>query len=338
MPADFSVISKIAISKLSGMKPKGWDTDARKLFESVSRESFPDVDSETLEAAWREGMAHMRENYKDEWDAYTRHAKRPHEANAVPWDRVTLVKGQADGDTFELYFDVDGKPCVIECTDAQLLDPAFIQRKLVMYTQKDVNCPYLGKKQVEAWRRNIVIPWLTSSAFTNIARETISDAVEALIREYCSDTVTAETGPEVWLQLKRPIVERQSVYVPFSGLQDFIAKRSGNDPSKKAVKNTLSRMGFVVVKKGKSRLRFHSLPLTDLYEENVDPGEAGSGEVDSDRTGSEPETPKRRDSVLDELRAQERDRSETESGERSSTSETSGTTPDVPDDPFPALS
>lgn len=335
---DLGVLSKIAISKLNSIKPKGWDTDARELFDSVVTHSHPDVDKDVIEGAWRDGLAYMRENHKDEWDVYVKAAKRPQDAAAIPWDKVTLTKGQADGDSFELYFDVDGLTCVIECTDVQLLDPAFIQRKLVMYTRKDVNCPYLGKKQLEAWRRNVVLPWLKSDVFKHVERETMAQVVESLIREYCGDTVAAETGPEVWQQLKRSVLDKGVVYVPFSGLQEFIGRRAGSDPTKKTIKNSLARLGFNVVKKGKSALRFHSINASEIYEEDANPGEAWGGEIDTHRADGGTDTPSGRTGILDQLRAEERDGFETESGERPATPETPSGPPDVPDDPFAPVS
>lgn len=315
MSAELGVITKIAITKLTAIKPKAWDTDARELFESVIKHSHPEASKDVTEAAWREGMAHMRDNFKDEWDVYVKHAKRPQDAAATPWDKVQLVKGQADGDTFELYFDVDGMPCVIECTDVQLLDPSFIQRKLVMYTRKDVAVPFMGKKQLEAWRRNVVLPWLKSDAFRHIERETLASIVESLVREYCADTVASETGPEVWQQLKRAVLDKGIIYVPFSGLQDFIGRRAGSDPTKKTIKNTLARLGFNQVKKGKSALRFHSISATSIYEEKTDPGEAWGGEVNTDRPDGGGDAAGGRDSVIDLIREKERDRPAPESGE-----------------------
>lgn len=315
MSADLGVLTKIAISKLTGTKPKGWNTDARELFDSTVVHSHPDTPKDIIEAAWRDGMAHMRDNFKDEWDIYVKSVGRPQDANATSWDKVILLKGHADGDSFELHFDVDGEKCVIECTDAQLLDPGFIQRKLIMYTRKDVSCPYLGKKQLEAWRRNVVIPWLKSAAFQLIERETMSQNVENLVREYCADTIDAATGPDVWLQGKRAVHDAGFVYVPFPGLQDFIGKRSSNDPTKRTVKHTLSRLGFSVVMKGKSRLRFHCIATDKIYEK-TDPSETGRGQIDADSSNSGEDSTSGRDSVLDFIRAQERERPETESGER----------------------
>lgn len=344
---EHSVLLKTAIGKLTGAKPKAWDTDARDLFNATARTMQPDVSDATLEATWRDAMAHMRDNARDEWDQYARLTKRS-DMVGVGWDKVRLVKGQADGDSFELIFDVDGEPCVIECTDVQLLDPSFIQRKLVMYTRKDVSCPYLGKKQLEAWRRNVVLPWLKSDAFKHVERETMTSTVESLVREFCSDTVAAETGPEVWLQMKRPVLEAENVYAPFPGLQDFIARRAGNDATKKMIKNTLARLGFVVTKKGKMRLRFHSILVKELYEddslteatyddETSHTREAGGGEVNEDRAGSQPRADERRNSILDQLRSEERDGLEAEGGHGPATPEAPGGASDLPDDPFTVI-
>lgn len=337
MPSvDRSILTKIAVNKLEGARPKNWDTDARELYDAIVKASHPNAEADTINASWRDAMAYMRDNHKDDWDAYAKHKKRPEDLSATPWEKVKLVKGQADGDTFELFFEVDGLKCVIECSDIQLLDPTYIQRKLVMYTRKDVICPYLGKKQLEAWRRDVVLPWLTSDAFKHIERETIANVVEGLIEEFCTDTLASETGPEVWMQLKRAVSDQGVVYVPFPGLQDFIRRRAGDDPTKRTIKNTLSRLGFTVAMKGKNRLRFHSIPIAKLYEK-TDSGETGGGEVNADRPDSTEHPVNGRDGIFNELREEERKRSEVESGEWPATAETQGGTSDVPDDSFDAV-
>lgn len=335
---DLTVLTKVAINKLTGTKPKGWDTDARELFESVARASHPDATAEQLEAAWRDGLTHMRENFKDEWDMYAKASKRPGDMTAIPWKSVELVKGQSDGDSFTLHFNVDGLPCVIECSDVQLLDADFILRKLVMYTRKDVACPFLGRKQVESWRRNVVIPWLKSDAFKHTERQTMGDMVDDLIREYCANTVAANEDGSSWLQLKRAVADKNVVYVPFSGLQEFIGKHAGDNPTKKVVKNALSRLGFNEVKKGKRALRFHSIPMQALYGENIDPSETGGGKIDTHSDGSESMPAIGGESIFDKLREEERDRPAAESGPRSATTETPGGEDDLPHDPFAALS
>lgn len=339
MGANLSILTKVAISKLTDSKPRAWDTNARQLFDSTAKNSHPDAGADMLEAAWKNGLAHMRDHYRDEWDTYAKHTKNPTGVTAVSWDDVKLIKGQADGDTFELHFEVEGVPCVIECTDLQLLDPAFVLRKLVLYTYKDISCPYLGRKQLEAWRRNVVLPWLKSAFIKHVDRETTASAIEGLIREYCSDTTEADTGAEAWLQQKRPVLEKEIVYVPFSGLQEFIARRLGNDPSKKAIKNTLARLNFSLVKKGKMRLRFHAIHTNKLYEydENTDPGETGGGEVDADRDRGPDDLNPRRDGFFDVVREEECGGLATEDGQRPATPQAPGTAPDMPDDPLAAL-
>lgn len=318
---NLAVLTKIALGKLSSCKPKTWDTDARELYERAARLANPEASEDLLEGAWRDALIQMRDNSRDEWDAYVKFNKRPQDASAVPWDKVKLISGQADGDTFELRFLVDGMPCVVECTDVQLLDASFILRKLVMYTRKDVACPYLGKKQVEAWRRNVVLDWLKSDAFRHVERETMGSVVENLIREYCANTITAESGPEVWKQLKHAILDKGVIYVPFAGLQDFVGRRAGNDPSKKSIKNALHRLGFNEVKKGRNALRFHSISSDSIYEETHS-GEAGGGEVDPDSEDRRGNAGEGRDSVFNLIREEERTRSPAESGERAASPET----------------
>lgn len=322
---------KAAISKLTGSKPKAWDTDARDLFETVAHAMHADISAETIEATWRDAMAYMRENAKDEWDQYARFTKKT-DMVGVSWDKVKLVKGQSDGDSFTLHFDVDGIPCVVECTDVQLLDPSFIQRKLVMYTRKDVSCPYLGKKQLEAWRRNVVIPWLKGDAFMHTERQTMGDMVDDLVREFCANTVAANDDGSSWLQLKRSVADKGIIYVPFSGLQEFIGKHAGDAPTKKIVKNSLVRLGFTEVKKGRRALRFHALPSNKLYEE-IDSGEAGGGKIDTDSEQGSDMPAGGGPRLLDKLREEKRERSETEGGQWPSAAETLGGTSDVSDNP-----
>lgn len=334
--ANHKVLVEIALTKLRSTRPEAWDFNALSLYNMGAETAFPESTKDEKEAAWRDALAVMRDTSKTEWDEYARF-KKDGSATSLPWDKVKLIKGQADGDTFELFFDVDGIMCVIECSDVQLLDPAYIQRKLVMYTRKDVVCPYLGKKKLEAWRRDVVIPWLKSKDFRLTERETVGNLITALIQEYCSETLAAETGPEVWLQVKRPILENGMIYVPFAGLQSFISRRIGNEPAKKSVKNILDRLGFNVVKKGKIRLRFHSITMQKLYDKDFDPGETGSGQVDTDSSVDEGSASKGRNSLLDELREEERDGPALESGERSADSKTQEGSTDLPDDPFAVI-
>lgn len=318
---DRNILIKIAISKLEGTRPKHWETDARELYDTVVKASHPDITPDTANAAWRDAMAYMRDNHKDDWDAYVKHQKRPQDANATPWEKVKLVKGQADGDSFTLTFEVDGETCVIECTDVQLLDPQFILRKLVMYTRKDVACPYTNKKQLEAWRRDVVIPWLKLDFFNHVERQTLAEQVDDLIREFCANTMAGESSPAVWLQLKRAILEHGIIYVPFAGLHEFVMRHAGNDPTKKTVKNALSRLGFNECKKGRRALRFHSISVNKLYE-NIDPSETGGGEVNPDRTDGAGTLAAGQAGILDELRQEERDGFEIESGDGPASPET----------------
>lgn len=330
------VLVEIALSKLRSTRPEAWDFNAYSLYKMGAATAFPQAEEPETEAAWRDALATMRDTSRTEWDEYARF-KKDGSSTSLPWDKVQLVKGQADGDTFELFFDVDGIMCVIECSDVQLLDPAFIQRKLVMYTRKDVVCPYLGKKKQEAWRRDVVIPWLKSDKFRLTERETAGDVITALIQEYCAETLAVETGPEVWQQVKRPILENGIIYVPFSGLQSFIGRRIGNEPAKKSIKNILNRLGFVVTKKGKARLRFHSITTEKLYEKDPDSGETGSGQINPDSGGSEGGARSGRVSILDELREEERDGPAPESGERATDPQAQEGSPDMSDDPFASL-
>lgn len=336
MGADNQILIRLAIAKLQGTKPKGWETDARELFESVVSVSYPNTTKEAREAAWRDGLSYMKDHHRDEWDTFVKAMKRPEDLAAIPWSKVVLERGQADGDNFTLRFDVDGMKCVIECTDVQLLDADYILRKLVMYTRKDVECPYLGRKQIEAWRRNVVLPWLKSDAFRHIERQTIGDLVDDLIREYCTNTVAAETGPDVWLQLKRAILDNNVIYVPFSGLQEFVGKRAGNDPSKRMIKNALARLGFNEVKKGKRALRFHTISIKELYgddiemdetndnayEKDTDIGQAGSGQIHTDRPDGIQPPQSGTDGVLDLIRQEEHSRPETKNGNGTAPPET----------------
>lgn len=338
MAADNQILIQLAISKLSGTKPKGWDTDARELYLAVARTSQGHASSDEIEAAWRDGLAHMREKAKDEWDTYAKSVGKPEDVTAVPWSKVELVKGQSDGDSFILHFLVDGMPCIIECTDIQLLDADFMLRKLVMYTRKDVACPYLGRKQIESWRRNVVLKWLHSDAWKHTERQTMSEQMDDLIREYCANTVAVETGDDVWRQLKRPVLESGHIFVPFSGLQEFVAKHVGNDPSKKVIKNSLARLGFNTKLKGSRRLQYHSITSEKLYAQDIDPGETGIGEINTNREDSSIVPANGRSSVLDELRTEERDGLETESGRGTASPETPSGSPDLPDDPFAVIS
>lgn len=334
--ANHKVLIEIALTKLRSTRPEAWDFNALQLYNVGAETAFPGSNKDERDAAWRDALAVMRDTAKTEWDEYARF-KKDGALTSLPWDKVTLVKGQADGDTFELFFDVDGARCVIECSDVQLLDPSYVQRKLVMYTRKDVVCPYLGKKKIEAWRRDVVIPWLKSEKFRHTERETAGDVITALIQEYCSETMAAETGPEVWRQVKRPILEDGTVYVPFAGLQSFIGRRIGNEPAKKSVKNILNRIGFTVVMKGKARLRFHSITTEKLYEKDFDSGETGGGKIDEDRSGSKGGAPKGRISLLDELREEERDGLAPKGGERPADPPPPEGPSDVPDDPFAVI-
>jgi hypothetical protein len=334
--ANHKVLVEIALTKLRSTRPEAWDFNALSLYNVGAETAFPESTKDDREAAWRDALAVMRDTAKTEWDEYARF-KKDGSATSLPWDKVKLVKGQADGDTFELFFDVDGIMCVIECSDVQLLDPSYIQRKLVMYTRKDVVCPYLGKKKLEAWRRDVVIPWLKSANFQLTDRETAGEVITSLIQEFCADSVAVETGQEVWQQVKRPILDAGMLYVPFSGLQSFVSRRVGGEPSKRSIKNILSRLGFNVVMKGKARLRFHSITMEKLYEKDTDPGQAGSGKIDKDSEGSERGALSGRVSILDQLREEERDGLAPESGQRSADSKTQEGPDNVPDDPFASL-
>lgn len=340
MAADHAVLVQIALTKLRSNRPEAWDTDGRALFEAASRQAYRSVNSDELEAAWRDGLITQKRENKSDWDEYAKISKNFNEITAVAWEKVLLLRGQTDGDNFELHFNVDGAMCLIECTDVQLLDPHFILRKLVMYTAKDIACPYLSRKQLDAWRRNVVIPWLRSEAFSRVEREIIGDQVEDLIREYCERSLDGTHDESAWKQTKRAIVDKGFTYIPFTGLQEFVSKRMPSDMGKKSIKNVMDRLGFTVTKKGKDRLRFHSINTNILYVEpsdKTDPGETGNGEVHPDRDEREGGARSGADRILDDLREEKRTRPSLESGPGTAIAEGQEITDHLSDDPLDAL-
>ena len=304
---DSNTLNLLAYQKLLIVSPEGWDTDAFALYKENA--SKTDATEEEIMLGWKDGLAMAKETMPKMWEAYQRTLGKKVNYPRIPWDKVVFKKGAEDGNSYRLEFDIDGREIIIECSDIEIFSSDFISRKMILYSRKMVDCPYLTKSGKQNWLPGVVLPWLDHMDMAHAERENKSDQIIDLIRDFASKPIWKETFDKAFNQSREPVREGDTVYMPFSGLKAFVRKSLGADAGERYLTTVLLRTGAMKVKKGKNGNVFYSLNYDQL--EGIAPSGAGIGEDNTDPKGSEGGFDKQWKGLADGVREEERTRHET---------------------------
>ena len=297
-------LQSLAKSKLLIVQPISWDTDAHKVYLADATAAYPKASSKDLADAWKNAIAIMQEEAPKTYAEYASKSRFALPEGCVRWNDVKLLSGVTDGDQYALVFQVGKEETRLECTNAQLDDPLFIDRQLRHYTGQNIEAPYLSKSKRSRWWGDVVQPWLASGKIKRAARQMTNDSIEDAIREFCLQPLFAEDVPGAFRQSKSPIVEASEIYVPFSGCLAYVQQRLGKSNLHHSLTTALKKMG--AEKKQKRHGKYQRLWFFVLPYENNEITEAGRWQDDGAPEGSQGDDSERRDSLSSDIRQEKR--------------------------------
>ncbi len=198
----------------------------------------------------------------------------------IAWEDVKFVRGAYDGHLYRLEFTVAERKVVIHCSDIQIINADFILGKMEFAARKIIDCPFKDKQR---WKLKVVFPWLEHISMSHAERESKSDVIQDIIRDFASKPIWKETYDKAFYQTRDPVREDQTIFMPFSGLKAYVRRSMGADTGDRFITTTLYRMGANKVRRGKNNNTFYALNYDQL--ENPTPSGTGIGENNADSKG-----------------------------------------------------
>lgn len=250
----------------------------------------PPLTDQEATSIWRDAIERMRE------EAPQLHAKwkklkpqRTLDTEIIKWEEVEFMSGMTDGDQMTINLRIRGVLITIEGTDIEMCSPAWIHRKMRLYTCADIEFPF-DKKDPDTWVAGGLLVWLRNERTQKAERKTNESIIIDSLRAFCEEPISAESEPDAWGATSKAIYEQGIYYISFAGFMSFIRRSTGSD-HKKLLTNVLTGMsmdGDSIRKYTKhGRVRFYRINKDTLYVTQPDSSDAWGGEDYDARTESE---------------------------------------------------